>query len=178
MLDLPNIVLYLIEEMRCPHCNDKMKAECVSSVGIKKSEKFRNRSVLFFQYDCLACNNSSIISANRMTVEEFVMDVFEEYTEEGKEEQENTEATSSSEEEDSEDSSLKESKKNKKQPKKNKNANAKKDKKSSSMISDEEVSSFKKRLDNYSSFQEFLNDIGVDESDLKKYSKENEDNDK
>lgn len=160
MLDLLSWLVQSIEqgEWKCPQCGKPIKRENITATGIMKSEKFRNRTVQYIVYDCPECGTKSTITFNRMTVEEYVMDMHEQYHKPAaKTEKPALEETKSEGEETEENKTPAKKPEKKVEPPK------------VSKITQKEIDDFKKKLyDDCKTHEDFMLYIGLTKEDLDK----------
>ena len=80
MVEIPSWLKKSINKYSCPHCSVDMESERVVGVGIRMSTKYKDKSVFFFEYDCVKCKNRVFVELDFMTVEDYVMSMLDEYT--------------------------------------------------------------------------------------------------
>jgi len=78
-IDIPSWLMKSLGQLACPHCAAKMTAGNVAGIGIRRSSKFKDKSVFFFEYNCSKCDKNAFMEMDFMTVEDFVMQMVDEY---------------------------------------------------------------------------------------------------
>ena len=144
MLDLPVWLIMAIPELQCPHCKEYMKKDYVLSIGIRKSIRIKDKTVLFFEYECNSCDNRAVVELNAMNLKEFISCMSD---------IENSEVPKPS------------GTKNVK-----KDTSRIKDKKSQSKITLKEIKEFKKWLYSCERHNDFLIGIGMNKNQIEKYA--------
>ncbi|MFW6129641.1 MAG: hypothetical protein ACOC56_00565 [Atribacterota bacterium] len=90
MLDLPSWLKDNLSSYKCLHCKKHMVEDHIIGVGIRQSSKYEGKTVFFFEYDCPFCENRLFVELDLMSVEDYVFEMIEQYSEEV-EKAENTE---------------------------------------------------------------------------------------
>jgi len=80
MIDLPAWLKKDLHKYRCPQCQKVMNEDGILGIGIRSSSKYKDKSVFFFDFLC-SCGHKIIVELDFMTVEDFVSDMVQEYTE-------------------------------------------------------------------------------------------------
>jgi len=80
MIDLPVWLKKELHKYRCPQCQKVMDEKGILGIGIRVSSKYKDKSVFFFDFLCL-CEHKIIVELDFMTIEDFVSDMVQEYTE-------------------------------------------------------------------------------------------------
>jgi len=80
MIDLPAWLKKDLHKYRCPQCQKVMDEKGILGVGIKVSSKYKEKTVFFFDFLC-SCEYKIIVELDFMTIEDFVSDMVQEYTE-------------------------------------------------------------------------------------------------
>lgn len=142
-MEVPDFIKKSVENVNCPHCQVKMKEKYVTGIGIKNSVKYENKTVLFFEYSCNSCKNKVFVELDFMSLEDFVLTMINEYSEDKDEKESETVKT------------------------KKTKINVK------SKISDDEVAKMMNILDKSKNWDEILHGIGLTDEDIEKYRKEN-----
>lgn len=76
------IVDGLIEErFICPKCKSKFSVRAVNAIGIRMSNRQPGQQVLYIEYRCKQCNQTTFIEMQQMTPMDFAMCILEELDE-------------------------------------------------------------------------------------------------
>ena len=71
MIDLPSWLKINVPELCCPHCDQQMQVEGVISIGVRQSARDQGKNVLFFEYECIDCQNRAVVELNPMNLKQF-----------------------------------------------------------------------------------------------------------
>jgi len=82
MTDIPEWLKSEMKSHECVFCNSKADIEGVAGLGIRNSSKHKGKTVFFYEYRCPKCSKIAILELNPMSVEEFVMKMIDEYSNE------------------------------------------------------------------------------------------------
>jgi len=80
MIDIPAWLKNDINKYHCPKCQKVMSEKNISAIGIKISSRDKEKTAFFFESLC-SCQHKTKVELNVMSVEDFVSDMVQEYTE-------------------------------------------------------------------------------------------------
>lgn len=145
MMELPGWLHEFREKAHCPNCSNKLSKKGVFGIGIRE-EIIRNKKItsFCFEYLCPSCKNRTVFTGFPLTMEQFAESVGELIMS-----SQNAESEASDEQE-----TLKPKSKRK------------------TTISDSEIKKFSKTLQKMQSHEEFLEKLGINIQELKKYKNE------
>ncbi len=155
MLDLPKWLKDILSELKCPGCKKDLQPEAINAEGIRKSAVYKNKTAYFIEYHCPFCKQSSTLELNAMTVEDWVMQMFDQYA--------SGEYSKKYDEKD-------DSKNDKDAPKAISELNKRTDRKTK--ISDEEFQEAIRFINGCKTHEEFLFGIGLDQSQIDEINKQ------
>jgi len=81
MIELPRRISDIFDKLKCPNCKKSLKQERVVAEGIRNSVVEDNKTAFFVEYDCPYCKQHSTLELTIMTVEDFVMEMLDRFTE-------------------------------------------------------------------------------------------------
>lgn len=170
MLDFPKWFDKAIKVMKCSNCHQKMSKEHILAEGIRKSIVHENATAFFIEYKCPKCDAHITMELTKMTVEDFVMEMIDQFAEQDMNDFEGASAEEGYYYPEETDDSFRneydtqaERKKDKKRGRKNRNK---------SKIADNEFIEIKDIIKNCKTHEEFMLSIGITEDDIKKLSDE------
>lgn len=154
MLDIPSWLEKNINKNTCPECGKSMEIDGVKGIGIKYSTRDKDKTVFCFEYECPHCGNRVFVETDYMSVEDFVMNMLDQYTDPEMEDNENDEVMIE-EEEDYLNFSMDNSVKNK-----------------VSKISEKEMIEVKNKLNSMEFHDDFLRLLSFSEKEIENLIKE------
>jgi len=81
MIELPRRISDIFDKLKCPNCKKTLKPDRVVAEGIRNSVVEANKTAFFVEYDCPFCEQHSTLELTIMTVEDFVMEMLDRFTE-------------------------------------------------------------------------------------------------
>ncbi len=81
MIDLPRRINDMFDKIKCPNCKKFLIPERVVAEGIRNSVVEVDKTAFFVEYDCPYCKQHSTLELTIMTVEDFVMEMLDRFTE-------------------------------------------------------------------------------------------------
>jgi len=81
MLEFPKWFNEMLPDLSCPSCKKGVKESDITGEGIRKCMNNSDQTAFFIEYCCSKCGKSITMELNKMTLEEFTMELLNIFTE-------------------------------------------------------------------------------------------------
>ena len=81
MLEFPKWFNEMLPRLTCPNCKQKVRRRDIVGEGIRKCMSDNTQTAFFIEYCCSKCGKSISMELQKMTLEEFTMELLDIFTE-------------------------------------------------------------------------------------------------